>query len=94
MRPGGPHHLIEVDVHGAAVLTAGTEGANPRKTRINEFLIQTQQCHAHCLTHVHTVNPCNWAAAGTGAAGEAEIGKFSRQPPLFSFIQNERFRLH
>jgi hypothetical protein len=87
MSPGRAHHLIEVDVHGTTVLTAAAYGADPGETRINEFLVQTQQGHAHGLAHVHAVHPGNRATAGAGPAGKAHIRILTGQLPLLSLAE-------
>jgi hypothetical protein len=82
-----PHHLIEVDVHGTTVLTAAAYGADPGETRINEFLVQTEQGHAYGLAHVHAVHSGNRAAAGAGPAGKAQIRILTGQLPLLSLAE-------
>jgi hypothetical protein len=69
------------------MLAATTDSTDPKETRINEFLIQAEQGHAHGLANVHAVHARYRTATGTGAASKTQIRILTGDSSLLAFAE-------
>jgi hypothetical protein len=73
------------------VLAPAANSTDPGEARIDKFLVQAKQGHAHGLANVHAVNARYRTAAGTGAASKAQIRILTGYSSLLSFGEYQWF---
>jgi len=69
------------------MFATAAKGANPGKSRIDQFLVHTQQSQANGFPHVQIVYTGDRAPACARAAGEAQIGVLARHFALFTLCK-------
>jgi hypothetical protein len=84
---GGTKHRDKVDSHGTGMFAAPAKGADPGKSRIDQFLVHPQQNHANGFSHIQSVHAGDRASTRTRSACETQVGVLGSQFALFALCQ-------